>query len=119
MTQSAASAAIAALETGLGTRLFDRVGRGIALTEAGRVLLPEAKAVLTRAKAAEKTLIDLAALTRGSLALAASQTVANYWLPPVLQALPLPISRRDHRSRHRQYRRRGGGASVTAPRRSA
>ena len=37
--------------------------------------------MLGRASAAEKVLTDLAGLTRGSLALAASQTVANYWLP--------------------------------------
>lgn len=85
LTQSATSAAVAALEARYATKLFDRVGRRIALTEAGHLFLIEARAVLARAKAAEKTLIDLAALTRGSLALAASQTVANYWLPPVIQ----------------------------------
>jgi DNA-binding transcriptional LysR family regulator len=86
LTQSATSSAVAALEARYATKLFDRVGRRIALTEAGQLFLVEARAVLARARAAEKILIDLAALTRGSLALAASQTVANYWLPPVLQA---------------------------------
>jgi DNA-binding transcriptional LysR family regulator len=85
LTHSATSAAIAALEARYATKLFDRVGRRIALTEAGQLFLVEARAVLARARAAEQTLIDLADLTRGSLALAASQTVANYWLPPVLQ----------------------------------
>ena len=84
MTQSAASAAIAALETGLGTRLFDRIGRGIALTEAGRLLLPEAKAVLTRLAQAAQALDDLQALRRGHLALHASHTIAGYWLPPLM-----------------------------------
>jgi DNA-binding transcriptional LysR family regulator len=84
LTQSAASAAIAALEAHLATPLFDRVRRRIALTEAGRLFLTEAKAVLNRAKAAERTLSDLADLTRGSLSLAGSQTVANYWLPPMI-----------------------------------
>lgn len=36
MTQSAVSAAIAALEARHDVRLFDRVGRGISLTQAGR-----------------------------------------------------------------------------------
>jgi DNA-binding transcriptional LysR family regulator len=85
LTQSATSAAVAALEARYQTRLFDRVGRRIALTEAGRLFLVEARAVLARARAAEKTLVDLAELTRGSLTLAASQTIANYWAPPVLQ----------------------------------
>ena len=81
MTQSAASAGIAALEARYGLRLFDRVGRGVALSDAGRVFLPEAKAVLARAGAATQALEDLAGLRRGSIAIAASQTVSNYWLP--------------------------------------
>jgi len=36
LTQSATSAAIAALETRYGIKLFDRIGRGIVLTPAGR-----------------------------------------------------------------------------------
>jgi DNA-binding transcriptional LysR family regulator len=86
MTQSAASAAVAALETRHGVRLFDRVGRGLKLTEAGRVFLIEARAVLMRADAAALALEDLAGLRRGAIALAASQTVANYWLPARMAA---------------------------------
>jgi DNA-binding transcriptional LysR family regulator len=37
---------------------------------------------MARARAAAQVLDDLAGLKRGSLNLAASQTVANYWLPP-------------------------------------
>jgi DNA-binding transcriptional LysR family regulator len=85
LTQSATSAAIAALENRYDTRLFDRIGRHIELTAAGRLFLDEARAVLARAAAAEAVLDDLAGLRRGALALAASQTVANYWLPPLLQ----------------------------------
>lgn len=84
LTQSAVSAAIAALEARYATRLFDRVGRRIELTQAGRLFLTEARAVLARAAAAETVLMDLAGLARGVLSLAASQTVANYWLPPVM-----------------------------------
>jgi DNA-binding transcriptional LysR family regulator len=81
LAQSAASAAIAALEGRHGTKLFHRVGRRIELTEAGRVFLPEAKAVLARAEAAELALAELGDLKRGVLHLAASQTIASYWLP--------------------------------------
>jgi DNA-binding transcriptional LysR family regulator len=84
LTQSATSAAIAALEGRYATRLFDRIGRRIALTEAGRLFLIEAKAVLQRASAAETMLADLAGLKRGALSLAASQTVGNYWLPRMI-----------------------------------
>jgi DNA-binding transcriptional LysR family regulator len=82
LTQSATSSALAALESRHGVRLFDRVGRGIELTEAGRLFLPEARSVLARAAEAAKALDDLTDLRRGHVALAASQTVANHWLPP-------------------------------------
>ncbi|GLR84263.1 LysR family transcriptional regulator [Bradyrhizobium iriomotense] len=81
LTQSATSAAIATLEARYKIKLFDRVGRGIVLTRTGRDFLNEAREVMTRAKAAAQVLDDLAGLKRGSLILAASQTVANYWLP--------------------------------------
>ncbi len=82
LTQSAASAAVAALEERHGVKLFDRIGRRIALTAAGRVFLGEAKAVLARALAAEQGLADLAGLKTGELVVAASQTIGSYWLPP-------------------------------------
>lgn len=85
LTQSATSAAVAALEERYATRLFDRIGRRIALTDGGRMFLVEARAVLARAAAAETALSDLAGLKRGHLTIAASQTIGNYWLPPVLQ----------------------------------
>jgi Transcriptional regulator len=46
--QSAISHAVLALETALGVALFDRTGRAPKLTEAGRVLLGDAKAVVSR-----------------------------------------------------------------------
>ncbi|MGA9658798.1 MAG: LysR family transcriptional regulator [Asticcacaulis sp.] len=81
LTQSAVSAAIANLEARYDTKLFDRIGRGIALTEAGRLFLPEARAVLARAHGAEQTLYEVTGGVRGQLKVAASQTVANFWLP--------------------------------------
>ncbi len=82
LTQSATSAAIAALEERHGVKLFDRIGRRIALTGAGRAFLTEARAVLARAATAEQTLADFAGLNTGELILAASQTIGSYWLPP-------------------------------------
>jgi DNA-binding transcriptional LysR family regulator len=81
LTQSAASAAIAALEHRHAVKLFDRVGRRIVLTDTGRLFLNEARAILARAAAGEQVLSDLAGLRRGRLSLAASQTAGNYWLP--------------------------------------
>ena len=81
MSQSAASAAVAALEASYQTKLFDRVGRGIQLTETGRKFSREARAVLDRASMARSVLQDLAGLPAGPVAIAASQTIATYWLP--------------------------------------
>ncbi len=86
MTQSAASAAIAALERRYGARLFDRVGRGIELSDIGRRFLPEARAVLEKITAARSVLADLSDPATGTVSIAASQTIASYWLPRRLTA---------------------------------
>lgn len=86
LTQSAVSAAITALEGRYAIKLFDRIGRRIALTDAGRTFLSEAKAILARANDGEAVLSDLADFRRGELAIAASQTIGTYWIPRVIQA---------------------------------
>lgn len=84
MTQSAVSGAIQALEERHAINLFHRVGRGIQLTEEGRVFLAEAKVILAMVRSAENTLADLTGVRRGTLTIYASQTTASYWLPPHL-----------------------------------
>lgn len=84
LTQSAVSAAIKTLEGRHNVPLFHRIGRRIELTDAGRVFLVEARAVLGRAAGAERTLAEFGGLERGTLTLVASQTIAGYWLPPLL-----------------------------------
>ncbi|WP_206239266.1 LysR family transcriptional regulator [Novosphingobium terrae] len=86
VTQSAASGAIAALEARHDVKLFNRVGRGIELTDAGRMFLEEARAVLARAAGAELALSEYGGLKRGRLRLVASQTISGYWLPERLAA---------------------------------
>jgi DNA-binding transcriptional LysR family regulator len=86
VTQSAASAAIAALEARYGVPLFHRVGRRIELTDAGRMFLDKARSVLARAADAELALVEYGGLVRGKLRLVASQTIAGYWLPALLGA---------------------------------
>jgi DNA-binding transcriptional LysR family regulator len=81
LTQSAVSAAIAALEGRHHAKLFNRIGRGIELTEIGKVFLIEAKAILSRVQTAELALAELNDLRRGTLSVQASQTIASYWLP--------------------------------------
>lgn len=86
MSQSAASAAVATLEASHQIKLFDRVGRGIRLTETGQIFLREARAVLDRASMARSVLQDLAGYPAGPVDIAASQTIATYWLPRRLAA---------------------------------
>jgi DNA-binding transcriptional LysR family regulator len=86
LTQSAVSAAIAALEARHDVRLFDRVGRGVVLNQAGRLFRERARAVLNEAAAAETALADLGGLKHGTLSIQASQTIARYWLPERLVA---------------------------------
>jgi DNA-binding transcriptional LysR family regulator len=81
VTQSAASASIAALEQQFGLKLFNRIGRGINLTEAGTLLLAEARAVLARAQSAQNAMTEFSGLHRGRLTIHASQTIASYFLP--------------------------------------
>jgi DNA-binding transcriptional LysR family regulator len=86
LAQSAASAAIAGLESRHGIKLFHRVGRGVVLTEAGSQFLVEARAVLARAAAATALLDGFGGLQRGTLFVQASQTISGYWLPRHLVA---------------------------------
>lgn len=81
LTPSAVSASIKALEGFYNVALFERVGRRIELTQAGRIFLTEAKATLVRARSARLVLSELGGLRRGALEIHASQTVASYWLP--------------------------------------
>jgi len=81
LTPSAVSSAIKTLEDRYGVPLFDRVGRRIELTRAGRSFLPEARQILASAKNAEAFLGNLGGLRTGTLDIEASQTIANYWLP--------------------------------------
>lgn len=84
MTQSAVSAAISALERRHGVILFNRIGRGIQLTEVGRRFIPLAEAVVARAAEAAVFLEDIDGGRGGFLRVQASQTVASYFLPRYL-----------------------------------
>lgn len=82
-SQSAISAALNELERGLDLRLFDRIGKRLALNENGRALMPRGLAVIDGAARIETMSDDLAA-PRLSLRVGASTTLGNYVLPAVL-----------------------------------
>jgi DNA-binding transcriptional LysR family regulator len=75
------SAAVASLEREFGTKLFHRVGRGIALTEGGKLLLDEAHTLVNRADAVKLAMREFTGLSRGRLDIKASQTIASHFLP--------------------------------------
>ncbi|WP_010323476.1 LysR family transcriptional regulator [Marinobacterium stanieri] len=82
LSQSAASNALSELESRLGQKLFDRVGKRLVLNASGRALQPRARALLVQARDAE------ALFTTGSsqLKVGASTTIGNYLLPRLLGA---------------------------------
>lgn len=86
LTQPAVSKRVALLEDQLGTDLFDRIGRIISLTEAGKALLPHAKSVQRELDAAERSVRDLAGDVAGQLRLATSHHIGLHRLPPVLSS---------------------------------
>jgi DNA-binding transcriptional LysR family regulator len=81
--QSSVTAQIQALEEEIGAPLFDRLGKKIALTDAGQRLLPYAQEMLKlqeSAKDATKTNIH----PSGTLVIGAPESLAAYRLPSVI-----------------------------------
>jgi DNA-binding transcriptional LysR family regulator len=86
LTQPAVSKRIAALESQLDVRLFDRLGREIGLTEAGRALLPRAYQILNVLDDTRRALTNLNGDIGGRLSLATSHHIGLHRLPPLLRA---------------------------------
>ena len=86
LSQPALSQHVAEMERELGTRLFDRLGRKVALTEAGRVLEDHALRLFATLASAREAVIDLSGLKRGSLVIGASTTPGIYVLPGIIAA---------------------------------
>lgn len=81
VAQPSLSQQIIKLEKEIDRKLFDRLGRRIALTEAGQVLLPRARAILTAVREAEHDLQTDIETGRGALAIGAIPTIAPFLLP--------------------------------------
>jgi DNA-binding transcriptional LysR family regulator len=84
-SQSNISAQIQALEEELGVRLFDRLGRGVQLTEPGAQLLPYANRILDLV---EETRAEVAAgkEPQGSLTIRIPETLGCPGCPPSLRS---------------------------------
>lgn len=85
LTQPAISKRIALLEEQLRVPLFDRIGRQIALTHAGQLLLSKAKLILSEVIAAQRAIADLQGDVRGNLSIATSHHIGLHYLPPYLR----------------------------------
>ncbi len=86
LTQPAVSKRIASLEQQLDVRLFDRLGREVSLTEAGRALLPRAYQILNVLDDTRRALSNLSGQVTGRLTLATSHHIGLHRLPPLLRA---------------------------------
>jgi DNA-binding transcriptional LysR family regulator len=86
-SQSTISQQVAALEGHVGERLLERSRgrRGVALTEAGRLLLVHAESIMARLNAARADIEALAVGEAGQLRVGALQSVANRILPDLMR----------------------------------
>ncbi|MBO2454691.1 LysR family transcriptional regulator [Actinomadura barringtoniae] len=86
-TQPAVSHHIARLEAEVGTPLVIRHGRGVRLTEAGRILVEHVEDVMTRMADAEEQIAAIAGLRAGRVRAAVFPTATAALLPDALAAL--------------------------------
>jgi LysR family hydrogen peroxide-inducible transcriptional activator len=84
VAQPSLSQQIVKLEQTLGSRLFDRLGRSVQLTEYGRTLLPQAQAILRQANEARSSLESLRRGVGGHLSVGCIPTLTPYFLAPRL-----------------------------------
>jgi DNA-binding transcriptional LysR family regulator len=85
--QSSVSTQVGALEQELGVPLFDRLGRRIALTDAGEVMFTYSGKLLTLAEQTREAVVDAGVGTgevTGSLTVSAPETLLTYRLPKLL-----------------------------------
>jgi LysR family transcriptional regulator, hydrogen peroxide-inducible genes activator len=84
LAQPSLSQQIRKLEDELGTKLFDRLGRTVRLTQLGEVFLPRAEAILRQVTWAKLEIQEMAGTEQGKLVIGAIPTIAPYFLPPSL-----------------------------------
>ncbi len=87
VSQPALSAVVRKLEEEVGAELLHRTGRGVELTEAGRVFLAHAEDALRRVDAGTQAVRELLGLERGSIRVGGGATATTYLLPPVVSAV--------------------------------
>jgi LysR family hydrogen peroxide-inducible transcriptional activator len=86
VAQPSLSQQVLKLEEDLGAKLFDRLGRSVRLTEAGRAFLPHARSILSQMQTARSSVADQCADVRGSVAVGVIPTIAPYLMPRITTA---------------------------------
>src|SRR5688572_24074316 len=84
LTQPAATWRLQALERELGARLFDRTGRGMRLTDAGRLALPYAERAVRASREMRAALEAFERGVGGRLDVGCSPAIGVYLLPDAL-----------------------------------
>jgi len=86
LTQPAISRQIARLEGELGVRLFERYGRRVECTPDGKLLLPLAKGIVSRADDAARMMREHAGMVSTRVRVGSTGTVFGHLLSPILAA---------------------------------
>src|ERR1043166_1881068 len=81
LSQPSVSVRIRQLETELGVKLFEQLGKKVALTDAGHLLVPHAIRVMAAVEDAHHAIDELHGLERGLLRIGASTTPGMYLIP--------------------------------------
>ncbi|MFN2578119.1 MAG: selenium metabolism-associated LysR family transcriptional regulator [Pyrinomonadaceae bacterium] len=81
LSQPSVSVRMRALERDLGAKLYEQLGKKLALTETGKVLVPYATKVIAAMDDARHAIDELQGLERGSLRIGASTTPGMYVVP--------------------------------------
>ena len=84
LTQPAVTRTIHSLEQEAGLPLFERQGRRIALTDAGRIMQTYARRIIALERELEDSLAALRDVETGEVMISASKTTGVYLLPPVI-----------------------------------
>src|SRR3954449_5177926 len=100
MAQPSLSEQIRRLEAELGVALFTRAGRGLTLTEAGRLLRPHAERTLAEAQEAVESVREVRDLSGGTVTFGTFGSAHHYLLGGLVE---------DFRARHPQVRVRAIG----------